>query len=999
MSGAPRSWPLAVRVVLACVLAVLIALIAVLPLALVLVVLSAPAEAAAAIPIVISSAVSAGVTSVLGAFGATIFGKVVAGLAGFAVSSLFSSLVGKESTPQQESYGGFTREVTGRQQVVRSNIEVRRLVYGEVMTSGPLVFAGASGASNDTLDLVIVLAPHRVHAIGQVFLNDEAIGDLDGNGNVTTGRFAGYVQVTKVLGNQTAADAGLMARHPSKWTAAHVGYGCAYIIVTLTYSRDVFPNGIPNVKAIVQGRLVWDPRTAQFGYSNNWALVVRDYLTTSFADGGLAATSDEIDDTAIIAAANVCDERVDMAAYEATATADAATDLLTYTVDEPRIATGDAVTVSTDGMLPAPLAILTTYYAIRVTARTVRLATTYANAIAGTAIDLTASGNGTHRLAHVSQARYTFNGTVDLSRRPLDVLRALMTAAAGVLTYPQGKFTLCAGAYTVPVETFTPSHLRGEVDLLAAPPRRELFNAVRGTFTDPAQQWQPADFPPVRNAVYVTQDGNEEVFRDIELPYTTDVVRAQRIAKIHLEQSRQGITVVLPMTYAAFSVALWETVMLTYAAFGWSGKVFRVTGWRLADDGLGVDLTLREEASAAYDWAAGEATVRDPAPDTNLPSPFAVAAPGAPAVTEELYETTGSAGVKARALMTWTAVPDPFVVRYEAQFKTDNDPQDAWAALASVSLTSARVEDVTPGTYDFRVRAINGIGVRSDWSPTTTVEVRGLTAPPADVSGLSVIASAGFALASWTRSADLDVRIGGQVVIRHSPMTSGAAWENGVILETFAGDSATGLVPLITGTYMAKFVDSAGAYSAAAASFVATEGMVTGLSTLATITESTTFPGTKTNVVVASSTLKLDTTVLIDSVADFDAIADLDALGTISPTGTYLFNTVYDGTTKAVRRYEADIAVTASDTGDLIDARGDVDDWDSVDGATINDCDVTLYAALTDDNPAGSPTWGPWVPFMVSDFNARAAKFKLEFESGSPNHNIAVSTLAVAVKA
>jgi len=57
--------------------------------------------------------------------------------------------------------------------------------------------------------------------------------------------------------------------------------------------------------------------------------------------------------------------------------------------------TGLAVQLSTSNALPAPLAILTTYYVIRHSANTFSLATTYANALAGTEITLSDSGTGT----------------------------------------------------------------------------------------------------------------------------------------------------------------------------------------------------------------------------------------------------------------------------------------------------------------------------------------------------------------------------------------------------------------------------------------------------------------------------------------------------------------------------------------------------------------------------------------------------------------------------
>jgi hypothetical protein len=932
------------------------------------------------------------------------------GLSGFAAiafrvgfSLIVSGIFGKKSEPTQDTgqQNSFTAEAQGRQQIVRSNVAARQLVYGEVLQSGPLIFAATSGTDNTTLDLVIALAPHQVQAIGDIYLNDELLGDLDSGGAVTTGRFATYVRITKYLGAQTSADAGLIARHPSKWTSAHVGFGVAYIIVTLTYNRDVFPQGIPNIKAVIKGALLHDPRTGTRAFSTNWALVVRDYLTRPAIEGGMAAESSEVDDTANIAAANVCDERIAMAPYSATATASAATNRFTYTAAEIRIATGDAVTLSSTGVLPAPLLGMTTYYAIRLSATTAQVAATYAEALAGTAIDLTTDGNGSHTLQHISQARYTVNGTVDTSKKPVEILRGLMSAACGVLTYPNGKFTLFPAAYTTPEVTIDENDLRGPINLLPAPARRELFNAVRGTYADPSKAWQPGDFPPVRNVLYSAQDNGEEIFRDLEFGYSNGEVLAQRLAKIVLEKSRQGITVEMPVKIndRTFGLSVWSTVLVDNSAFGWSGKVFRVTKWRLAQDGQGLDLTLREDSAASYDWAYGDATTRDPAPDTDLPSPFVAGVPSAPSVTETLYQTTGSAGVKTRADVTWSAPTDPFILRYEAQFKADNDPETAWIALASVSLLAAQVIDLAPGRYDFRVRALNTLGVRSAWSPTTTVDLQGLFAVPGDVTGFSVIATGGLALASWTITGDLDVRLGGRVWIRHSPLTSGATWENGVVLERFAGGMVNGTLPLVTGTYMAKFEDSSGRFSATMASFVASEGMVTGLSTLATITESTGFAGSKTQLVVDGVTLKLNRSGDIDSEADFDAIPNLDELGEIYGTGTYLFNTVYDGTTKAVRRFEADIAVTSVDEANSVDDWPDFDNVDNIDATEINSTDVTLYAATTDDNPAGSPTWGGWTQFHVADFNCRAAKFKLEFESGNPTHNIAVSTLAVVVKA
>jgi hypothetical protein len=62
--------------------------------------------------------------------------------------------------------------------------------------------------------------------------------------------------------------------------------------------------------------------------------------------------------------------------------------------------------LTTTTTLPAGLALATDYYVIRVSDTTCKLATSYANAIAGTAINITDAGTGTHTMSWLLP-RYT----------------------------------------------------------------------------------------------------------------------------------------------------------------------------------------------------------------------------------------------------------------------------------------------------------------------------------------------------------------------------------------------------------------------------------------------------------------------------------------------------------------------------------------------------------------------------------------------------------------
>lgn len=94
-------------------------------------------------------------------------------------------------------------------------------------------------------------------------------------------------------------------------------------------------------------------------------------------------------------------------------TADSATDILTLSVSNANFATGVPVSVSSTGTLPAPLMTgpPQLYYVIRIglsttNPGTIKLATSYANAIAGIAIDITMDGAPTNTILVSGQLQF-----------------------------------------------------------------------------------------------------------------------------------------------------------------------------------------------------------------------------------------------------------------------------------------------------------------------------------------------------------------------------------------------------------------------------------------------------------------------------------------------------------------------------------------------------------------------------------------------------------------
>jgi len=181
-------------------------------------------------------------------------------------------------------------------QTVRSSKAPVRFILGRVSTGGVLVWAqeqtGAQG-EGEWLHLVYVLCEGAIDALENIYLGEEEIGAF--------GPLASYELVV----NPTQVNAFLKANCPD-WKDSQIGRGLSYVRVSLRYSAEKFPSGIPDTRFVVRGRNdIYDPRTGAAGYSANTALHLLWFLRNR-----CNVPDDEIVFETFASAANVCDEGV-----------------------------------------------------------------------------------------------------------------------------------------------------------------------------------------------------------------------------------------------------------------------------------------------------------------------------------------------------------------------------------------------------------------------------------------------------------------------------------------------------------------------------------------------------------------------------------------------------------------------------------------------------------------------------------------------------------------
>jgi hypothetical protein len=139
--------------------------------------------------------------------------------------------------------------------------------------------------------------------------------------------------------------------------------------------------------------------------------------------------------------------------------------------------------------------------------------------------------------------------------------------------------------------------------------------------------------------------------------------------------------------------------------------------------------------------------------------------PGAVTPTETLYDS-GAAGVRSKLYLDFTLSPSVGVVRNEIEYKPRSF-DSGWTALAAPTEGFYEWLNVPPDTYNFRIRAVNAIGLASAWVESTFT-AQGLSAPPTVPTNFVIGASnsAGTALLQWDKSPDLDVVTGGKFIIK-----------------------------------------------------------------------------------------------------------------------------------------------------------------------------------------------------------------------------------------
>ena len=430
-------------------------------------------------------------------------------------------------------------------------------------------------------------------------------------------------------------------------------------------------------------------------------------------------------------------------------------------------------------------------------------------------------------------------------------------------------------------------------------------------------------------------------------------------------------------------------------------STWRVIGINESDGvNYGITAIAHNESKYAYIEDGAPLAFRDitnlnviPAQPSELAA-ISVAQLGGETSPEVQYELNGRIAVK----ITFGWFAPQGIKKFRVKWRHEDDN----FTTLTVQGTTFDILDVKPGNYQIQVSSASSSGILFSEPALADYTVAGLGAAPSAVRDLTAIAtSEDMLILTWRQASELDVQIGGRVIIRHDPRAlASAEWNSSNdVVQAVAGSSTQKQVPLLPGTYFLKFEDFLGNRSTIATGVEITlpepESRVAA-KTWAEQSLATPFSGTKTNCAYdAGETALVLTPDVYVSPGYWETIYCAGDCG-----AEYQFQDTFDlgdAYDFRIRRYIVSRPLVFALLFDAISGNFDAQTG-FFDGTVADQINVATYVRTTLDDPAASPTWGPWTEFVSGMVRGRGVQVKAIFSTETELIGVAIDELGATLE-
>ena len=324
---------------------------------------------------------------------------------------------------------------------------------------------------------------------------------------------------------------------------------------------------------------------------------------------------------------------------------------------------------------------------------------------------------------------------------PVEVIEEMNRSSFAQISEFGGVFRVRVGAPASPVMSLTDDDfmITEPASYDPFPGLQNTFNAITGTYVEPADVWEGRSADAILNSTWETDDGGRRLTVDVGLPAVSSKSQAQQLLTAYIKDQRRFRVhrMVLPPSFALLEPL--DTISWTSTANGYTSKVFEITAVEDRPNTLNQFVTVREREAADVAWDTGD-DVASPDPTNGLTIPARIVPtltvtafnigdgdgtarrpaikiewPADEALSADLlkYEvrlagdtvnlaTSSTVGAREGQTVTTDGLVSDTIYEVRAQYVTDM-PADwtAWIAVTTgdVRLTAQDIVDV----YNFRV--------------------------------------------------------------------------------------------------------------------------------------------------------------------------------------------------------------------------------------------------------------------------------------------------------
>jgi hypothetical protein len=436
-----------------------------------------------------------------GVFGAgTTAAYVAAAITAVVVNAAIAYAIGKLLAPSFND----SRDVRAMQDTVRDNILPRRVVYGQAVAGGPLLWYEANGSDNNRLTLVVALTGHPVEDILGVWIDEEYLR-IDGLGEAPFS-YDNYNSAN----NAFNTDWSISQRPYNKITSSgkpagrvikNTGWGFA----TIEYVTDQTKSHVVTDQARAEHMAGYID--ANNTASTRWVLDStvknsRDSQTGIYTASGRKVTNcsyimvqlwfdQEIWTATPKVKFHVKGKRVYNPYKDPNLVQYGADSAGTHDLYDP-----DTWEWSEDWTLCVLDYLLDPFFGIGARASTnpdeidnvlyneidwAQAIESYLESSAAYTTGLSPSD----RYYSATGPRYTLNGLFEVDATPISIMESLLTSGSGRIIYSQGKYRIRAGYYKAPeseADIINEDMIIGPMTIQTHTPRADLFNKVGGSY-------------------------------------------------------------------------------------------------------------------------------------------------------------------------------------------------------------------------------------------------------------------------------------------------------------------------------------------------------------------------------------------------------------------------------------------------------------------------------------------------------------------------------------